>query len=224
MEEDEMTARTVDLSYRLDPTTPVFQDYPPVQIQVLESTRYTRPDGRRALNSSRVSIGIHCGTHMDAPFHFFEDGRTVDQIPLHQCVGPALLIDLGNALGDGQIKTHHLSSYRDKLRDLRKVIFQTGWSDQWGRPEYFTNHPVIAPEAGQLLVESGVHLVGVDMPSVDRPPFPVHLALLGSGSIIIENLTNLSGIQTKTFQLVVLPLKITGRDGSPVRAIAMELL
>src|ERR1700730_12440207 len=80
-------SQPIDLTHRLDPATPVYPNYPPVAVEVLESTHCTRSDGRPALNSSRISVGIHCGTHMDAPFHFFEDGHTIDQVPLDQCTG-----------------------------------------------------------------------------------------------------------------------------------------
>jgi arylformamidase len=218
-----MATRTIDLTYNLEPTTPVYPGYPPVEIQVLESTRYTRPDGQRTLNSSRISIGNHCGTHMDAPFHFFEQGRTIDQIDLDQCAGRALLIRMKNIVENGGIDAHQLNGHRARLQELRKVIFETGWSKRWGQSDYFTHHPVISPEAAEFLIECGVHLVGVDVPSVDRPPFPVHLALLAKGILIVENLTNLSAIKSDVVQFVAVPLKITGRDGSPVRAIGLEV-
>jgi kynurenine formamidase len=65
-----------------------------------------------------------------------------------------------------------------------------------------------------------VELLGVDMPSVDQAPFPAHKVLLGAGVLIVENLTNLEAIGADRFELIVLPLKLMGRDGSPVRAIA----
>src|SRR5579875_2465893 len=170
-----MAIHAIDLTHNLEPTTPVYPGYPPVKIQVLESTRYTRPDGQRTLNSSRISIGNHCGTHMDAPFHFFDEGRTIDQIDLDQCTGHALVIRLNHILENGQIEPQHLSEHRGELQKVHKVILETGWSKYWGQSDYFTRHPVISPAAAELLVECGVHLVGVDFPSVDHPPFPVHI-------------------------------------------------
>lgn len=218
-----MATRAVDLSYNLEPTTPVYPGDLPVEIQVLESTRYTRGDGRRTLNNSRINLGNHCGTHLDAPFHFYEEGKTIDQIDLDQCTGRALLVRLQGIGPKGQIELQHLSGHRAKLKEVRKVVLETGWSKQWGQPEYFSDHPVIAPSAADFLVECGVHLVGLDVPSVDVPPFPIHLALLRNGMVILENLTNLAAIQSETFYLVAAPLKITGRDASPVRAIALEV-
>lgn len=213
----------IDLSYNLEPTTPVYPGDLPVEIQILESTRYKRGDGQRTLNNSRISLGNHNGTHLDAPFHFYEDGRTIDQIALEQCAGRALRVRLPELGAKAQIEAAHLSDYRAKLQEVRKVVLETGWSRQWGRPEYFSDHPVLALSAADLLVECGVQLVGLDVPSVDLPPFPIHLKLLGSGMVILENLTNLAAIQSETFYLVAAPLKITGRDASPVRAIALEV-
>ena len=212
----------VDLTYSLDPTTPVVPNYPRVEIGILESTRYCLLDGRRSLNSTKLSLGVHCGTHMDAPFHFFEDGNTIDRVPLDACAGPALLVDLTPISACEPIDTRQLQVHEARLRDLRKLVLRTDWSHQWGRPEYFADHPVVTQHAAQFLVDCGVQLVGVDFPSLDHPPFPAHTTLLRQGIVIVENLTNLSAIHKEVFNLVVLPLKITGRDGSPVRAIALE--
>jgi arylformamidase len=214
--------KPIDLTYNLDPATPVYPNYPPVGIEILESTRDTRMDGRRSLNSSKITVGIHCGTHMDAPFHFFENGISIDQVPLQVCVGKALMIDLRNALSDGMIDVRHLKSHEAKIREIRRLVLHSGWSSRGGTPEFFTSHPMLTPEAAHFLVDCGVRLVAVDFPSVDRTPYPVHIAFLSKGIIIVENLNNLMAVTKDIFDLIVLPLKFTGRDGSPVRAIALE--
>ena len=216
------SAEPIDLSYPLEPTTPVYPGYPPVAVEILESTRFKVMDGRRSLNSSKISIGLHCGTHMDAPFHFFENGLSVDQVPLEVCVGKALMIDVRNHLDGRLIDVGHLKPHEAKMREVRRIVVQTGWSGKWGTVEFFTGHPMFTPEAAQFIRECGVRLVGVDFPSVDVPPFPVHIVLLGNGIVIVENLTNLAAVRREVFDFVVLPLKFTGRDGSPVRAIALE--
>jgi kynurenine formamidase len=215
-------AKPIDLSYALDPATPMYPNYPPVGVEILESTRYTLMDGRRSLNSSKIALGMHCGTHMDAPFHFFESGLTIDQVPLDVCVGPALMFDLRSDIAAGLIEVQHLKLQEAKIREMRRIIFHTGWSDRWGTLEYFTSHPTFTAEAAQFLVDCGVRLVGVDFPSVDRPPFPAHIVFLGNGVVIVENLTNLTAIKKDVFNFIVLPLKFTGRDGSPIRAVALE--
>jgi arylformamidase len=212
--------RIIDLSHGLNPQTPVYPDYPGVEITILETVHDAKSD-RRALNSSRIAVGMHCGTHMDAPFHFYEAGRTIDSVPLDRLIGPAVLADLRRMCRHGLIEQRHLKPYRPRLRKARRIVINTGWAKQWEKPTYFSDHPVMTAEAADFLVECGVLLVGIDAPSVDRPPFPAHLPLLGHDVIIVENLTNLGAIRKPVFKLVVLPLKITAREGSPVRAVAV---
>ena len=215
--------RMVDLSHAIGPATPVFPGDPPVDITVVESTQDPPLSERRRLNCSRIGLIVHVGTHMDAPFHFFEAGETIDRVPLDRCVGPAVLVDLRHLRAGEEIGREHLQTHAKQLTETGKAVLHTGWSKHWGKEEYFSEHPRISAEGAQFLIDCGVHLIGVDTPSVDRPPFPAHLALLGSGILIVENLTNLAAIEDEVFQLHVLPLKIAGRDGSPVRAIATEL-
>jgi arylformamidase len=218
-----MAKRIIDLSLRLEPATPVYPNYQPFQVEVLEATEDQPNKGRRLLNSSRIGIGMHCGTHMDAPFHFISGGRTIDQIPLEQCVGPTLLIRLSDRARGRMIEMRDMEKQADRLRELRKVVLDTGWGGNWGNSNYFSEHPMISGAAAKFLVDCGVHLVGVDMPSVDCPPFEAHLELLGHEAVILENLTNLEQIQSDVFNLIALPLKLSALEASPVRAIAMEV-
>jgi kynurenine formamidase len=211
----------VDLSHPLDETTPVFPGDPGPQITVLETVREVRTDGRRSLNSSHIAIGMHCGTHMDAPFHFFDDKPTIDQAPLERFIGSSLLVDLRPLAARASIGVEPLAPFRAALERHKKVVIQTGWHERWKDSSYFKDHPVVSEEAAKFLVECGIHLIGIDTPSVDVPPFPAHLELLGNDVLIVENLTNLDAIEEEVFQLVVLPLKIRGGEASPARALAM---
>jgi kynurenine formamidase len=210
----------IDLSHPLSPETPFIPGTPPVEIDVLERTEDAQTKGRRSLNVTRMAMMVHTGTHMDAPFHFFKSGRTIDEIPLDYCVGPALLVSLSGLVAGEEIDLTTLPGLKEKLHSVRKVVLNTGWACRWGTPAYFTDHPRISGQSAEFLRACGVHLVGVDTPSVDRPPFPAHLAFLGNGVVIVENLTNLEAIREEMFHLTVVPLKLSGRDGSPVRAIA----
>jgi kynurenine formamidase len=160
---------------------------------------------------------------MDAPFHFFSDGRTIDEIPLEACIGEAVLVDLRPFDPQTELKKVHVEKFEKAIRQTRRVVLFTGWADEWRRPTYFTHHPVLSGELADFLVSLNVLLVGVDTPSVDKPPFPAHLSLLGRGVLIVENLTNLDKIKSARFHLTVAPLKIVGRDGSPIRAFAQYL-
>jgi len=209
----------IDLSHPLGPETPPFPGDPPVAIRVFDSTTNSTADERH-MNCSHLAMSLHCGTHMDAPFHFFQQGATIDRIPLARCAGPALLVRLPHESHGLVIDAQHLTALEPQLRATGRVVFNTGWHHRWGDEDYFMGHPVITGAAARFLVECGVTLVGVDTPSVDRDPYEAHLALLGGDVLIVENLTKLDAIPGDVFQLVALPLAIVGRDGSPVRAAA----
>ena len=211
----------IDLSHSLSSATPAFPGDPSLEIRVLDSALTQSVAGERHLNSSHLSMGLHCGTHMDAPFHFFQDAATIDQVLLDRCVGPALLVRLPTAEHGSTIDREHLVQFESGLRETTRVVLNTGWHHRWGMDDYFSEHPVITGEAAQFLVDCGVLLIGVDTPSVDRAPFPAHLVFLGNVVLIVENLTNLDAISVDTFELIATPLKIAGRDGSPVRAVAI---
>lgn len=209
--------RLIDLSHPLANDTPPFPGDPSVEIKALESTDQTGPEERTSLNCGLVSLPIHCGTHMDAPFHFYADRPTIDQNPLDWCTGPAALLDI---FDQPIIDAPQLAPFSPQLADHRHVIIHTGWYHRWRQPDYFTAHPVLTADAAQLLVDAGTRLVGVDFPSIDRPPHEAHLVLLGHDLLIVENLTNLAAINQPTFEFTAIPLAVVGRDGSPVRAIA----
>ena len=218
-----MNSRIIDLSYNLEESTPVYPNYPAVRVRILESAGDPTPAGKRLLNSSSLEFGLHSGTHMDSPFHFIPESRTIAQIPIDQCMGQTLLINLSPLPSHSRIEKGHLVQHEVSLRSIRKVVICTGWSQYWGNEHYFAEHPVITGEAAQYLVHFGVHLLGVDLPSVDLPPFEAHLELLGHNVVIIENLVHLEQIRSQVFRLVAIPLKLGGREASPVRAIAMEV-
>lgn len=212
----------IDLSHPITAETPPFPGDPAVVIEVLDSTDRPRTATEWHCNSSRMSICMHCGTHLDAPYHFYGDGITVERLSLDTCIGPATVIRLPELSRGGEITLDQLAPFETKLRATGRVIFDTGWHRRWKRPEYFRDHPVFPGETAQWLVDLGVKLVAVDFPSVDRHPYPAHLVFLGAGVILVENLTNLQAISAELVELFAVPLAVTGRDGSPVRALARE--
>ncbi|NKB67358.1 MAG: arylformamidase [Candidatus Latescibacteria bacterium] len=207
----------IDLSHPLTNQTPPFPGDPPVAISVLASTDQTGPEERTSLNCGQLTLPIHCATHMDAPFHFYADRPTIEQIPLDWCSGPACKLDI---LAQPVIDRAHLQPHQALISRHPRVILNTGWYQRWGQDDFFTEHPVLTKSAAQFLVDCRVRLVGVDFPSVDRPPHEAHLTLLGNDVLIVENLTNLNAITAATFEFSAFPLAVAGRDGSPVRAVA----
>jgi arylformamidase len=170
---------------------------------------------------TRLDMGAHTGTHVDAPCHFVPGGSGVDALDLNVLVGPVLVVQA--------LEADALSA--DLLGGLaippgtERVLFQTRNSDRWarGEREFYKDFVAITEDGARWLVERGVRLVGVDYLSVGPfdEPVPTHQILLRAGVIAVEGL-NLSGIAPGVYQLVCLPLKIAGSDGSPARAILIE--
>lgn len=177
----------------------------------------------------KITIGTHTGTHIDAPRHFFQDGKTVDEISLDVLIGPAYILDFTKIYPHLEIG---ISILKEKLGDLsiERIIFRFDWDNYWGTKDYYLNHPFLSLEAAQLLVEKGVKLIAIDTPMPDNPlhgsgnepDSPIHKYLLKNDVVIVEYLCNLKDIKSDKVQLIVLPLKIKDGDGSPARCIAIE--
>jgi kynurenine formamidase len=213
----------IDLSHPISESTPPFPGDPPVEIEVLQATDQSDNLPRQSVNCSRIAMCIHCGTHVDAPFHFFGNGKTIDQVALEACIGPACLVTLFDDAKAARLKViepEHLAPHRRLIWMKRRVILATGWQTRWREADYFLEHPVLSRAAAEWLVKNEVMLVGVDFPSVDQRPNEAHLELLGNGVLILENLTNLDALVGRNFDIIAAPLAFAGRDGSPVRAVA----
>lgn len=195
--------RYVDLSVVVDEGTPVYPGDPKVKI---EPAGVFDKDG---YNDHLVSIGTHVGTHMDAPLHMIEGGKTLDQILIEQFVGR------GKVIEGLDIKTVQTAGI--EAGDI--VLFHTGMIEKYQKEDYFTDYPEISEDIANYLVKKKVKIVGVDMCSPDHPPFKVHKILLGGGVLIIENLTNLDQLAGKEFTVYALPIKFA-LDGAPARVIA----
>jgi arylformamidase len=177
------------------------------------------------VNVSSIAMGTHQGTHLDAPFHFFVDGTTLDQIPLESFYGPARLVDLapGGALEPKTPLTvdtfaEHAAAFEPGAR----VIFRTGWDRMFGRPEFFTDLPSLTLEAAEWIAGRRIALLGMDMPTPSKiAGRPCHYALLKKGVeiVIVEGLANLDKLPER-FTFIGFPLNFKGRDGSPIRAVA----
>ncbi len=214
-----MAAQFVDLSHPLSSETPVYPGDHGVDVRTVSVAAEPGPNQQRQLNNSRLSFGVHNGTHIDSPFHFFSNRETIHQVALNRCCGRAVRLKLETTEVDGVICARDLRKLEATRQRCRKVLIYTGWDRHWGSPDYFSGHPVLTKDAAELLVEWKVDLVGVDFPSVDRPPFDAHVALLGNDVLIVENLTRLEQIGTYC-DFCAMPLPLAGRDASPVRAFA----
>lgn len=216
----EGTARTpatgwIDATATLDPaTTPVYEGDAPMRFEFLKDMRKGDP-----LTLSAYSMGAHSGTHIDAPMHFVAGGASVDQVSLEPLIGPARVMDIPDSVE--AIDAAELA--RHDWHGAPRLLFRTrssvrGWMQS---PTFHRDFAYIAPDAAQLLVDSGVRLVGIDYLSAERfgaTEPKSHLILLGRGIPIVEGLS-LANVAAGDYDLVVLPIKVAGHEGAPARAV-----
>ncbi len=203
-----------DISVPIHVAMPVYEGDPPCEITLFSSIE--RGD---IANISRLNMGAHTGTHIDAPFHFLGDGKAVHEIPLDSLIGPALVVEIAeaDAISRDALVSHHLEGEK-------RVLLKTSNSSLWRTEEFRKNFVYIAEDAATYLVDIGVNLVGIDYLSVERygTANPLtHLTLLGAGVVVLEGL-DLSRVKPGRYQLICLPLRIQGGDGSPCRAVLAE--
>ena len=204
--------RLVDVSVLLAPGLATYPGNPE-----FEMTAVKRIASGDSSNNSRLVMGTHTGTHVDAPKHFFDDKPGVDTLPLELLVGRARVLDLPHR---GGITAEHLAGAG--LREDIRVLMRTPNSALWNSNDGFhKEYTYVSEEAARFLVDQGVKVVGVDYLSVEqfkKPGAPAHHVLLGSGVIIIEGL-NLSEVEAGQYEMYCLPLRLAGADGAPARVV-----
>jgi arylformamidase len=167
-------------------------------------------------NLSLVSIATHTGTHIDPPAHYFENGATVDQIPLSILVGQGLILDMRGVRTIGRAELE-----RSDLGDHRRALFKTDNGPLLRESTFTEDYTCLTPDGADYLLEKGVVLVGIDYLSIekcDNPDAPVHKKLLGAGVLIVEGL-NLVDIPAGPCKIYCLPLLLRGGDGAPARIL-----
>lgn len=168
-------------------------------------------------NVSSVAFGSHTGTHVDAPKHFFDDGTTVDALPLDVLMGPAMLVSMADdvmAVGERELRLHELKGHT-------RVLIATRNSKFVRDREFVRDFTYLAPDGAAYLAALGVRLVGVDYLSIEQfhsGHHRTHRTLLERGIIIVEGL-DLSAPPMGPYELRVLPLRLAGLDGAPARAV-----
>jgi kynurenine formamidase len=180
---------------------------------------------KEGYNTTKLHLYSHAGTHMDAPRHFLKDGRTLERLELTKCIGPALVIDLTHRGRRELLTVADLAPYADRIGPGSRLLLRTGWSAHAEQSDYRTHFPRISLELAEWLVEQGVWLVGVEMPSVAaldnyEELAGVHQTLLRAEIVIVECLADMSSLPDEVF-FIATPLKIQGGDGCPVRAVAV---
>lgn len=171
-------------------------------------------------NVGRVEMSVHTGAHVDAPLHFADGEADIASVPLDKYVGPSVVADVRpSARG---IRPADLpAGLETSLRTAPRLLLRS----YARRPDGFDENMAHAtPELAAWLGARGVVLLGVDtasMDAFDSQDLPAHQALLREGIAILEGV-DLSGIEPGPYDLVALPLRLVGADGSPVRAVLIE--
>lgn len=207
-----MTDDWMDVSVPLRSGMVHWPDNPPVTIE-----RALDIEKGDTANVSKLTLGAHTGTHMDAPVHFLRNGAGIDQMPLTATIGRARVIEISDpvAITSTELVAHH-------IQPGERILFKTRNSLRcWQTDTFVEDFVYIAHEAAQYLATIGVQTVGVDYLSVggfrvDGPE--THRALLEAGIWVIEGL-DLTQAQSGVYDLICLPLRIVGGDGAPSRAL-----
>lgn len=187
--------------------------------QPMELIERKRMRGGDPNNSSSVTMSVHSGTHVDAPFHFVPDGLTIESLPLDPFIGPARVCAVDPV---NQITAADLPKI--ELKGETRVLFKTRNSRLLHRPAYDPDFVAFSREAAEALVGLGVKLVGLDYLSVARADeqVPVHRAFLDHGVVLLEGI-DLSHVPPGRYELIALPIKLHGSDGAPCRAVLRTL-
>ncbi len=172
-------------------------------------------------NVTSIRMSAHAATHVDAPWHFVDEGSTVEALDLSTLIGPATVVDLG----DAGVVTPEVLVAAGVAPKTERLLLRTKNSESWqdARADFKRDYVALDADAARGVVDRGIRLIGVDYLSVQRfdDPPDTHEILLRSSVVIVEGL-DLSGVGAGRYRLVCLPLKIVGSDGAPARAVLIE--
>lgn len=195
----------VDLTVLLNNNTPAYPGDAPFKSQQAGSYDTT------GFLDHVISLNNHGGTHIDAPAHMIEGGKTLDKFAPEKFIGNGLLVDVRNGIELSIVQNANI-----KQDDI--VIFWTGM--QFGSKEYYVKYPAIDEEIANYIVQLQPKMIGIDTCSFDnKEGFPIHKILLARDILLIENLTNLEKMENKKFKIYTFPLNLQ-LDGSPARVVA----
>lgn len=223
--------KIVDLTHKITRDIPLWPGSEPFSIDIKHDYHQS---GCRVVGYSMVA---GTGTHMDAPAHFIEHGRTIDQLELKELIAPICAFDirervLGNP--DYTLQPDDIFSWEQQHGSIEKasvVVVYTGWASRWHNPIAYINadeqgakhFPGVSQEAAQLLLERGIAGIGIDTFSLDAgiaTAFPVHNLMLKHGVYFIENLVNLQKLPARGAFICALPLYIANAPEAPARVVA----
>jgi arylformamidase len=194
----------IDISVPIRPGMVTYPGDPTVTLERVKSLA----DGD-AVNLSRLDLGAHTGTHVDAPLHFIEGAPATEALPLDVLVGPARVLDLTAA------ERLDAAAF-DGVELAERVLLKTTNSELWAREAFAEEALQLDGGAARVLVDGGVRLVGIDYLSIGDPD--AHRVLLRAGAVPVEGL-DLRGVEPGDYELICAPLRLVGSDGVPARVL-----
>lgn len=203
-------SRPIDISLRLHPDIPVWPGSDGFRIR--RALAIARGD---QANVSTIEMDVHCGTHVEGPLHFLEDGAALDTFPLEVFTGHAQVIHLPDAASIGPADLEAMPAGTERL------LIRTANSETWARRTAFDGDYVgLTSDAARWIADRRLRLVGIDSLSIQRwgDDPETHRILMRAGVAILEGV-DLSGVAPGEYRLTCLPLRLDGAEASPVRAI-----
>ena len=206
-----VTSRYYDISPRLDPRTPAWPTDPPVEFEPFKSLA----EGGSS-NVTKLTLGTHAGSHVDAPRHFSDNGLSVDELPLDVLIGEVSVLEVAGEVIDR--RALDVAGFRPRTE---RVLFKTSNSALWSGAGFQRGFVGIAASAADFLVAAGVKLVGIDYLSIEAEHSdgaPAHQRFLDNGIVVLESI-DLSAVPPGEYELLCLPLRLAGLDGAPARVV-----
>ncbi len=202
----------IDITMPLHKNMPVWPGDTPFDYQLVAKL------GTDGANVGEMTMSLHAGTHVDAPFHYDDFGKSVDALPLDLFMGPALLVEM---TGMEQIQKQHVELLT--LQGIERIFFKT--KKTYDLYRFDASYTTIHPDAVVYMASRGIKVIGTDAPSVDAvedEALLAHHTCKEEGVYIIENLY-LKDVEAGVYEFIGLPLPIQGGDASPIRAIIRKM-
>jgi arylformamidase len=201
-----------DVSVPVRSDMPIYEGNPGVELERAGSIAEGAP-----ANLSKLTMGVHTGTHVDSQLHFIDGAPGMEGVPLDALVGPAVVIDAtavsSEALGEPDLATLDIPD------GAERVLLKTRNSQLWARPDFTRDFIRLDGSGARFVIDRGIRTIGIDYLSIgDRE---AHRELLGAGVVPVEGL-DLREIEPGPYTLVCLPLDLVGSDGGPARAILID--
>jgi arylformamidase len=196
----------LDVSVPLRPGMPIRPGDPELEVGLADAIA----DGADA-NVTRLALGAHTGTHVDAPVHFLEGAAGVEELPLDALVGPCVVVEADDV--GGELPAAAVPS------GAERVLFRTRNSELWERDGFVDGSVCRSAAAAEEVVRRGIRLVGIDYLTIGGAE--AHRILLAAGVVPLEAL-DLRDVEPGPYTIVCLPLKIVGADGAPARTVLLR--